>query len=889
MTDQSRFEEIERVFSEAVQRSGAARAAYLDQACADDPPLRQSVEELLGADASGTGSRIDRGVGEHATRLLAGAMWRDPVAIAGFRVVRRIGAGGMGVVYEAEQERPARRVAIKLLRAERLTETGVRRMEFEGEVLGRLAHPGIATVYEAGVWDQDGVARPYVAMELIEGVPLTEYAQEHGLDLRERLELFVRICDAAHHAHQRGVIHRDLKPANILVDQGGNSKIVDFGIARGLDMPTPDTVVTQTGQLLGTLGYMAPERLSGGTGVDARGDIYSLGVVLYELLGGCLPHEFTGQGPVSLTEAIHRVTQTDARPLGSIDPGLRGDLEVIVATAIARDPDRRYPSASAFAEDIRRYLGDMPILARRPSSVYQLRKFARRNRGLVVAACVVALGVVVGVGGITIGLREAVEQRELALEKERDAIAAAQEAQTERARAERQAAIAVAITSFLNIDLLGQASPELMGRDVTVREAVDAAAGSLNDRFETEPEVRAAIRNTIAGIYDALSEYDRAVPEFERAIAEFAAALGEHHELTERARQDLGRMYRRMSEHDAAAAILVPLHERFRDEYGASDERTLRALIDVAEIEGLDTGNYGRARELFDQFERDRAGVFADDSSVVIRAVEAVAMMDFDLRRFERAAEGFERVVAAREASGRPLGEHMTPLNNLAASYEGLGRYDEAEPIYERVLEICRRTAGPDNLDTLAVAHNLAFLLASMGRNDEAEPLFRDTLERCGRVLGEAHEGTLTCMTGLAALLRDTDRPEDAIELLESAWERAVSAYGTDSPMTAYIGSNLGILCSEIGPYERAIEVIGLVLPSVREDLGDDHPQVGTLTLGVGRSLLRLGRAARAKEQLIAGRAIIAGSLGPDDPQAAVADRLIAEADASISDATIQE
>jgi tetratricopeptide (TPR) repeat protein/predicted Ser/Thr protein kinase len=875
--EQSRYQRIEQIFSGAVGRSGADREAFIREACGDDDGLRRAVEELLGADASGTGSRLERGVGERAAGLLADAMWRDPEVIAGYRVVRRIGAGGMGVVYEAEQERPARRVAIKLLRAERLTANGVRRMEFEGEVLGRLAHPGIATVYEAGVWEQDGVARPFVAMELIEGVPLTDYAADHELGVRDRLMIFAKVCEAAHHAHQRGVIHRDLKPANILVDADGRPKIVDFGVARGVGRERADSVVTQTGQLLGTLGYMPPERLSGGSGADARGDIYSLGVVLYELLSGRPPHAFAAEAPGSLTDAIRRVTQTDAPRLGSVAPGLGGDLEVIVATAISRDPDRRYASASAFAEDINRYLSDLPILARRPSTAYQLRKFAHRNRALVAAAFVVSLGVLVAVVGIVVGLREAVEQREVAREHEAEAVGAAQRAESARARADRQAAIAGAVIGFLNIDLLGQASPELMGRDVTVREAVDAAAETLDDRFEDEPEVRAAIRNTIAGIYDALSVYDLAEPQYESAIAEFSHALGEHHELTERARQDLGRMYRSLSAFDRSAAILVPLYERWLEAYGASDERTLRALIDVAELAAY-SGEFDRARLMFDRFEEARDGVFDDDAPVVIRAVEAIALMDFNLRKFDAAAEGFARVVASREALDRPLGEHLTPLNNLAASYEGLGRYDEAEPIYRRILEIYRRTAGPDNLETLAVAHNLAFLLASMERYAEAEPLFRDTLERCERVLGPNHEGTLTCMSGLAALLRDSERPDEAITMLETALGRAVAAYGDAAPMTIYLGGNLGMLCSEQGRHERAVELIRMVLPAVRQDLGDDHPRAGAMILAEGRSLLRLGRTDAGLDRLLAGRDIVAAAVGADDPQVLIADRLISEA-----------
>jgi serine/threonine protein kinase len=880
MTDQDQFRRIEELFAVAVGMAGDERAAYLNRECAGDDALRRGVEALLRADSGPGSSRLDRGVGVRASDVLGGALWRDPEWIAGYRVVRRIGAGGMGVVYEAEQERPARRVAIKLLRAERLTEAGVRRMEFEGEVLGRLSHPGIATVFEAGVWADAGVSRPFVAMELVEGAPITDHASGAALGLRERLALMARVCDAAHHAHQRGVIHRDLKPGNILVNTGGDPKIVDFGIAGDLGGAAADAgrAVTQTGQLLGTLAYMAPERLSGGRVTDARSDIYSLGVVLYELLAGRLPHGFAADAPGSLTDAVRRVTETDPSPLGAADPALRGDVEIIASAALSRDPERRYASAAAMAEDIRRLLADLPILARRPSTVYQVRKFAHRNRGLVAAGTVLVLGIVAGVAGIGLGLREAVAQREVARAREREAEAALGQAEVERERAQQQASIATAINSFINMDLLAQAAREGMGRDVTVKQAVDAAALTLDDRFENEPIVRASIRNSIAGIYDSLSEYGPAEVQYRRAVDEFVSAGPDGADLAELARQDLGRMYRRLSRYDEALEILVPLQERLRAQHGPSDERALRALIDLAAMRS-DLGDFDGAFALLEQFDRDRAGFFGDDSSVVIRAVEARGNLYFNQRRFELAAADYARVAAFREQDDAKDNDELTPLANLAAAYEGLGRFDEAEPIYRRVLEIERRLGGPDNLEALATAYNLAFLLESMGRYDEAEPLYRDTLERCTRVLGPTHDGTLSCTAGLSSLLRETGRGAEGRGLLEDAWVLAVETFGEGAGVATYLGGNLGLLCGEIGDHDRAIEVLGRVVPLVAASLGPDHPRVGHLMLAEGRSMHRLGRLAEGRERLVAGRAIVVAVEGEDNPGVGIADRLIAEID----------
>ncbi|MCC5822650.1 MAG: tetratricopeptide repeat-containing serine/threonine protein kinase [Phycisphaerales bacterium] len=864
MSEQDRFRRVESIFERAVVLSPPERAGFLDEACGGDAELRASVEALLRADG-GSSERLELGPGPIAGEALGAVLWRDPDRVAGYRIVRRLGAGGMGIVYEAEQERPARRVALKLLRAERLTGQGVRRMEFEGEMLGRLSHPGIATVYEAGVWEDGGVTRPFVAMELVEGVAITDYVRAAGLRVPERLALFAQVCDAAHHAHQRGVIHRDLKPANILVDAQGVPKVVDFGIARDAAR-AGDATVTQTGQLLGTLAYMAPERLSGEAVADARADLYSLGVVLYEILTGRLPHEFTGPEPVSLTDAIRRVTETDALAVGAMDPSLRGDIEVIVGAALARDPARRYASAAALAEDVRRLLSDLPILARRPSTVYQIRKFARRNRGLVAAGVLVAVGLCAGVAGLVVGLGEAVRQR-----------AAAEEQTIE---AERHARIAMAINRFVNMDLLGQAARERMGRGVTVKEAVDEAASALDQRFEEELEVRAAIRNSVAGIYDSLSEYEAAESHYLRAIEEFSSALGDDAELTHQARQDLGRMYRRLSRLDEAAAIMGPLYERFRERFGPADERTLRALIDLASV-NADRGDFDLGFEMLDRFDADRAGVFGDDSSVVIRALEARGMLNFQLRRFEPAAEAFARVAAFRERDQEhPHGE-LTPLANLAASYEGLGRYEEAEPIYRRVLEIETRLGGPDNLETLATAHNLAFLLASMGRHEESEPLYRDTLERCARVLGPAHEGTLSCMTALASLLRQTDRREEARTMLEEAWDIATDAYGIGSPMSSHVGSILGLVCGEIGEDARAVEVLTPVIAATEAMLGQDHPRVANLLLGSGRSKWRIGDRTEGRLEIERARAILLAAGGEDSPAVARAENLLNQIDAA--------
>ncbi len=302
-----------------------------------------------------------------------------PTHIGRYRILRRHGEGGMGIVYEAEQDNPRRTVALKVIRSELVSPELVKRFKNEAQILARLQHPGIAQVYEAGM-SEDG--RPFFAMELIRGMPLDEYARSRGLDQPARLELLAKVCDAVQHAHDKAVVHRDLKPGNILVEESGQPKVLDFGVAH---VTAADVLATssqtRTGQLLGTLNYMSPEQLSAHpSGLDGRSDVYTLGVILFELLANRLPYHLD-QLPVH--EVARVIEQEEPSRLGSIDKVYRGDVEIIVAKALEKDKTRRYASAGDLASDIRRFLRGEPILARPASALYQIRKFTRRHRALV--------------------------------------------------------------------------------------------------------------------------------------------------------------------------------------------------------------------------------------------------------------------------------------------------------------------------------------------------------------------------------------------------------------------------------------------------------------------------------------------------------------------------
>ncbi len=373
----------EALFLDLVEADAAARRERLDKECADDAPLRAEVESLL-AHHDGAGVRF---LDTNKIRLMAAHgnehSLEPESRIGGYRILGTLGQGGMGIVYRAQQERPRRIVALKVIRRASASPSLLRRFEHEAEMLGRLQHPGIAQIYEAGRADTGQGPQPFIAMELIQGRSLTEYGRERGLGWRERMSLVAQVCDAVQHAHQRGIIHRDLKPSNILVNESGQPKVLDFGVARSDDADAL-TLHTGIGELVGTLPYMSPEQVGGRSDeIDTRTDVYSLGVVLYELLAERLPHDLSG---LSLPEAARKVREDDPARLSTTNKVLRGDVETVVSKALERDRSRRYQTAAEFGADIRRCITGEPIQAKADSAMYVLRKQLRRYRGVVIGA-----------------------------------------------------------------------------------------------------------------------------------------------------------------------------------------------------------------------------------------------------------------------------------------------------------------------------------------------------------------------------------------------------------------------------------------------------------------------------------------------------------------------
>jgi tetratricopeptide (TPR) repeat protein/predicted Ser/Thr protein kinase len=822
------YERIREVFLTAREKESGQRAQFLDQACAADARLRAEVERLLANDDEADTFLQTPALGEdfakaHPESLLPKATSADkggssarvgidrshhdagPNYIGQYRILGVIGEGGMGVVYRAEQESPRRTVALKVIKAGVDSPELLKRFEHEGQVLGWLQHPGIAQIFEAGTADSGSGLQPFFAMEFIHGSPLTRYAADRHLGLSQRLELIAKVCDAVHHAHQKGVIHRDLKPGNILVDVSGQPKVLDFGIARMTDADIRTTTMqTGVGQLIGTIAYMSPEQVAGDSRqLDTRSDVYALGVILYELLAGRLPIDISEQ---TIPGAARLIAEEEPTSLSSINRTFRGDVETIVAKALEKDKDRRYQSAAALAADIRRYLSDEPISARPASAAYQLRKFARRNRALVGGVLATLVVLLIGIAGTSYGLLQATARRRDAESERNRALAAERAADRRREEAERQAAIAQAVTGFLTEDLLGAADPRnTPNREITVKEVLDTASVEVEGRFKDEPLVEAAIRMTLGATYKQLGEYDAAEPHLERALELRRDILGEQDRDTLRSMGTLGAVYQKHGFYEKAEPLLVRALDLFRRLLSKEDYDTVVCMSDLGELYQAQ-GRFGEAEPLLSE---------------------------------------------ALEISRRELGpEHpatLVHLNNLALLYGYMGRYDEAEPLFVEALELRRRVLDEGHPSLVSATNNLGALYRHQGRFAEAEPLFVEALDIAQRVLGADHPKTLTYLNNLALIYREQGRVDEAAPLYVRGLEASTRVLGADHPKTLMIALNLGALHRDQGRYAEAESLLVETLGGYRRLLGDEHPRTLTTMNHLGLVYRDQGRYEEAR------------------------------------------
>jgi len=774
---QDRWRQVKTLFQAALDQPTADRETFLAGRC-DDGAMRGEVMRLLRLH-DGSADFLRPPVDPTDNTPQVGV---DPLIdrrIDGFRILHRIGAGGMGAVYEAEQERPRRRAAVKVLRAGFATRAMLRRFEYESEILAKLHHPGIAHVYASGTFDLGDGPQPWFAMELVDGHTLHAYAREQRPSTLQKIELLLRICDAVQHAHQRGIVHRDLKPANILVvdeatkrrsdeaTKGRNSglrtqdsglsgrdsalstqhsalgaqpKILDFGVARVLDADVQATMHTAVGELVGTFNYMSPEQVSGDPNdVDARCDVYALGVIGYELLAGRLPHQ---RKSGAVAEVLRAIERDDPKRLGAIDPAFRGDLEIVFAKALEKDPADRYQSAAELAADLRRVLRDEPITARPPGAWYQFRKFARRNRAVV--ATVMAAFVLL-TAAAAISTWQAVRARtaeRLAAQRLEDAQRAQTRAETGEADARREAARskyeadkATAINNFMTNDfvmnLLAAANAGEPGQRLPVAELVDQAAEKVGVMFAERPLDEAAVRNEVGTVYYNLSAFDKAAAQFRRSLELWEANLGPDHADTLKAVNNLGQSVANLGQADEAEAL------------------------------------------------------------------------------YRRGLEGRLRVLGENDPYT------LVSMHNLAILLRDKSKLDEAEPLLRRTLELQRRLQGATHKNTLITMLNLGTLLIVRDKLDEGLAMHRTAYETSRDTLGKDHVTTLIAGTRLAATLRRAKKYEEAERLLIEVCASSERTLGPNHNDTIIARRTLALIYKDQGNRAAAAEQLRLALAGI--------------------------------------------------------------------------
>ena len=775
-----------------------------------------------------------------------------------YRLISQIGEGGMGLVYEAEQLEPIRRkVALKMVKRGLDTAEFIARFESERQALAMMDHPCIARVFDAGATEH---GRPYFVMEYVDGIPLNTYCDENRLTVRERLELFVHVCEGVQHAHQKAIIHRDLKPSNVLVtvvDGQPVPKIIDFGVAKATDSTMfENTMTTSVGQLVGTPEYMSPEQadLDGG-GIDTRTDVYALGVVLYELLVGKLPFTSAELKHLGFQEVLRTIKEVEPpKPstrmgtIASADPaevaavsacrrtdlahlrrGLKGDLDWITMKALEKERNRRYETANALAMDVKRHLAFQPVVAGPPSTTYRVRKFVRRNRTGVAAGALVAAAVVLGIIGTTTGLIRAMRAEKLA---------------------RTEAATASQVSDFL-VDLFGVSDPgQARGNTITAREILDTGARRIENELAGQPLTQARLMNTIGKVYRNLGLYEEAGPKLEEALALRRGLPDSDNRDLAISLAELADLYIQLARYDEAEKLLHDALELTRGtdlENSLEVARSLNELASVYRRQGL----YDRAEPLYRRARDIRVARLGPDDPEVAASDNSLAILNFNRGNFEQAEALYREALAIWErAYGNDHADVAKGLNNLALLYQHLDRFADAQPLYERAVAIYEKVLGPDHPRLATAINNLAFVKFEEGKFQEAEPPYLRALDIRRRVLGPDHPDVAQTLNNLGNLYRAESKYDAADSLYRQSIAIREKVFGPEHPDVGWSRRDLALLMLEEGRHAEAAAEFSQAVAILRTTLGPGHPDLKEPLLSYAEALRADGQDARADSAL---------------------------------------
>jgi serine/threonine protein kinase/dihydrodipicolinate synthase/N-acetylneuraminate lyase len=821
--------------------------------------------------AMGSDSTLLPAPGESGAAQSPPAFSEQPgTRIGHYKLLEQIGEGGFGIVWMAEQEEPVRRrVALKIIKLGMDTREVVARFEAERQALSMMEHPNIACVFDGGA---TATGRPYFVMELVKGVPITNYCDVNRLTTKERLELFMEVCHAVQHAHQKGVIHRDLKPSNILVtvkDDRAVPKVIDFGIAKATQATlTARTLFTGLNQRIGTPDYMSPEQAGlGSLDVDTRSDIYSLGVLLYELLTGRPPFD-----PETLLaagyDAVMRVIREEEPPKPStrlstlteeelaavaakrgaepakLNRSVRGDLDWIVMKALEKDRTRRYETANGFADDLRRHLDNEVVLARPPSTAYRMKKAWRRNKVWLSAAAVVLAALVLGVGFSTWQAVRATKAEELAKQR----------------LAESEAIAEFLTSTFQSPD------PARDGRTITVAEMLDTAAKKLETDLSDQPARRASLQATLGSTYHALGLFREAIPLQEKVRDYIRATAGPEHPDTLKAMGNLANSYAD-GRRDEALKLREELLPLFRKVLGPESPDALKAMGNLASSY-FDAGRRDVALKLQKEVLALSRKVNGPEHRDTLAAMNNLALFYAAAGRRDETLKLRQDVLTlSNKVSGPKHPDTLAAMTNLADSYFDAGRLDDALKLRDEVLALSREVNGPQHPDTLKAISGLASSFSAASRRDEALKLREETLALSRRVNGPEHPDTLGAMRSLANSYSAAGRRDEALKLKEEVLALSQKVLGPDHPDTLMAMNNLANSYSDAGRRDEALTLREEVLTLRRKVLGPEHPDTllaMTNLAGYYRLAGRLDEALKLREEVLRLSRMMNGPKHPD-------------------------
>ncbi len=865
------------------------RRTFLDAICQGDLPLRYRIDKLLEAQAESDqfverpGRLFEQLAGEMTEPDKSGIAPDEPAdarssssghftpgtPVGPYQIQQLLGEGGMGVVYVAKQSSPVKRqVALKILRPGDNSRNVLARFEQERHALAMMDHPGIAKILDAGT-TEDG--RPFFVMELVRGIPLNDYCDRENLSPLERLQLFLPVCAAVQHAHQKGIIHRDLKPSNILValyDGQPIPRVIDFGVAKAVDFRlAEESVYTEVGSIVGTVEYMAPEQAELiNLDIDTRADVYALGVVLYELLTGSPPFTRKQLRSAAFDEMLRMIREVDPpKPSTKISSSgeiasiaahrkleprqltrmLAGDLDWVVMKALAKERDQRYQSASDFSSDISRFLNDEAVEAGPPGVTYRVRKFLQRNRMPAIATGLVLLAIVAGGVAATLGWLESGRQYRLARAAESAERAEREVAEARLKQVENGIQILTSVFNDLNPS---QVSATDSGLRTILAERLILAAQQLEEQGVGDPLAVARMQYRLARSLMELGFPQQAAGILEKAESGFLGLHGNSPQELLNCQDSRASCLQDSGDVTAALQLMQKTLAEKKRLLGAAHADTIATMNNIAGV-FADTGKFPESVALYTQALELLQSRPEPNPSVTLTTRHNLAGVRLMMGDFQTAIPALEALLEKqKQVLGAEHRDIAATLNSLATALRVAGKSEQGLPLIEEALRINQKVLGPEHPSSLALVLTLATTLQELGKDDQALPFFEQVTRQRRLKLGNEHPETLWAINKLAVALKNAGKLDQARPLYLESLEQRRKILGPEHPDTLTSLNNLGAMYVATKELDLAIPLLEECLVLKRKTVGPDHPTLGSLINNLAKACQDAGQLERAVE-----------------------------------------